>query len=123
EWYEKYFETALRLRMNMVAPYTRVHRRYEVQKLACDWGLLYTSHHYDVLLSNPFGIDRYGLGKARGFSGAWDWINNRDNMLRYWRGCVEENKDLSCIWPVGLSGTDDSGYKFPPGRGREAQGQ
>jgi hypothetical protein len=27
-------KTALRLRMNMVAPYTRVHRRYEVQKLA-----------------------------------------------------------------------------------------
>ena len=60
----KYFETALRLRMNMVAPYTRVHRRYEVQKMASDWGLFYTSHHYDILLSNPFGIERYGLGKG-----------------------------------------------------------
>jgi hypothetical protein len=38
EWYKRFFETALRLRMNMVAPYTRVHRRYEVQKLASDWG-------------------------------------------------------------------------------------
>ncbi len=115
EWYAKYFETALRLRMNMVAPYTRVHRRYEVQKMASDWGLFYTSHHYDILLSNPYGIERYGLAKARGVSGAWDWINNRDGMLRYWRGGVEENKDLDCIWPVGMRGTDDTGYKFPPG--------
>jgi hypothetical protein len=121
EWYEKYFETALRLRMNMVAPYTRVHRRYEVQKLASDWGLFYTSHHYDILLSNPFGIERFGLGKARGFTGAWDWINNRDNMLRYWRGGVEENKDLNCVWPVGMRGTDDYGYKFPPGTSEDEQ--
>src|SRR4029079_15734920 len=39
--YARYFETALRLRMNMVAPYMRVTRRYEVQKLASDWGLFY----------------------------------------------------------------------------------
>jgi hypothetical protein len=115
EWYAKYFETALRLRMNMVAPYTRVHRRYEMQKMASDWGLFYTSHHYDILLSNPYGIERYGLGKARGLDGPWDWINNREGMLRYWRGGVEENKDLNCIWPVGMRGTDDTGYKFPPG--------
>src|SRR2546430_8118737 len=53
-WYRRYFETALRLRMNMVAPYVRVHRRFEVQQLASDWGLYYTSHHYDILVSNPF---------------------------------------------------------------------
>ena len=56
DWYKRFFETALRLRMNMVAPYTRVHRRYEVQKLASDWGLYYTSHHYDILVSNPYGL-------------------------------------------------------------------
>ena len=115
EWYAKYFETALRLRMNMVAPYTRAHRRYEVQKIASDWGLFYTSHHYDILLSNPFGMERYGLAKQRGVGGAWDWINNREGMLKYWRGGVEENKDLDCIWPVGLRGTDDYGYRFPAG--------
>jgi hypothetical protein len=113
EWYAKFFETALRLRMNMVAPYTRVHRRYEVQKMASDWGLFYTSHHYDILLSNPFGMTRFKLAERRGVSGAWDWLNNRENMLRYWRGGVEENKDLDCIWPVGLRGTDDYAYKFP----------
>ena len=112
-WYERFFETALRLRMNMVAPYTRVTRRYEVQKLASDWGLFYTSHHYDVLLSNPFGIKRFGLGAKRNAGETWDWLTNRDGMLRYWRGGLEENAGLDCIWPVGLRGVDDTGYKFP----------
>ena|SRR5215469_3820988 len=40
---------------------TGVHRRYEVQKLASDWGLYYTSHHYDILASNPFGLERFNL--------------------------------------------------------------
>jgi hypothetical protein len=107
--------------MNMVAPYTRVTRRYEVQKLASDWGLFYTSHHYDVLLSNPFGIKRYGLAAKRNAGETWDWLTNRDGMLRFWRGGVEENKDLDCIWPVGMRGTDDTSYKFPRGMSEAEQ--
>jgi hypothetical protein len=121
EWYKRFFETALRLRMNMVAPYTRVHRRYEVQKTASDWGLFYTSHHYDVLLSNPFGMERYGLAAARGVRTDWNWQTNRDGMLKYWRGGVEENEDLDCIWPVGMRGTDDAAYKFPAGTSEAEQ--
>lgn len=115
EWYEKFFETALRLRMNMVAPYTRVHRRYEVQKKASDWGLYYTSHHYDILLSNPFGIIRFGLGKKRNAGTDWDWVNKPQEMINYWRGGVEENREINAIYPVGLRGTDDHAYKFPEG--------
>jgi hypothetical protein len=85
EWYKRFFETALRLRMNMGAPYVRVHRRYEVQKLASDWGLYY------------------------------DWFTNRDGMLRFWRGGLMENKDLDVIWPVGMRGTADRPFTFPPG--------
>ena len=121
EWYAKYFETALRLRMNMVAPYTRVTRRYEVQKLASDWGLFYTSHHYDILLSNPFGIKRYGLAEKRNAGETWDWATNREGMLRFWRGGVEENKDVDCVWPVGMRGTDDTSYKFPKGTSEAEQ--
>jgi hypothetical protein len=115
EWYQRFFETALRLRMNMVAPYVRVHRRYEVQKCASDWGLYFTSHHYDILLSNPFGIERFFLAEKRGVTTDWDWYKKKDNMIRYWRGGVEENKDINCIWPVGLRGTDDHAYEFPKG--------
>jgi hypothetical protein len=115
DWYKRFFETALRLRMNMVAPYTRVHRRFEVQKLASDWGLYYTSHHYDILVSNPFGLERYNLAAERGVKPDYNWFTNRDGMLTFWRGGVLENKDLDVIWPVGMRGTQDRPFVFPPG--------
>jgi hypothetical protein len=114
-WYEKFFETALRLRMNMVAPYTRVHRRYEVQRLASDWGLMYTSHHYDILVSNPFGLTRFNLAAERGVRPVYDWFTNKEGMLTFWRGGVMENRHLDVIWPVGMRNTEDRGYNFPPG--------
>jgi hypothetical protein len=115
EWYKRFFETALRLRMNMVAPYTRVHRRYEVQKLASDWGLYYTSHHYDILLSNPFGLTTYNLAAQRGVRPDYNWFTNRDGMLTFWKGGLTENQDLDAIWPVGMRGTSDRPFTFPPG--------
>src|ERR1017187_6282753 len=115
DWYKRFFETALRLRMNMVAPYTRVHRRYEVQKLASDWGLYYTSHHYDILVSNPFGLTTYNLAAERGVKPDYNWFTNREGMLKFWRGGLMENKDLEVIWPVGMRGTSDRPFTFPPG--------
>lgn len=122
-WYERFFETALRLRLNMVAPYVRVRRRYEVQKCASDWGLYYTSHHYDILLSNPFGIERFELARRRGVDTAWNWFNEKDQMINYWRGGVTENADINAIWPVGLRGIDDHAYKFPEGTPEKEQAQ
>ena len=114
-WYQKFFETALRLRMNMVAPYTRVHRRYEVQELASDWGLMYTSHHYDILVSNPFGLTRFNLAAERGVRPVYDWFTNKEGMLAFWRGGVMENRHLDVIWPVGMRNTEDRGYVWPQG--------
>lgn len=115
DWYRKFFETALRLRMNMVAPYVRVHRRVEVQRLASDWGLYYTSHHYDILVSNPWGLTRFNLAAERGVRPEYDWFANREGLLQFWRGGVLENRDLDVIWPVGMRGTSDRAYTFPPG--------
>ncbi len=115
EWYKRFFETALRLRMNMVAPYTRVHRRFEVQKLASDWGLYYTSHHYDILVSNPFGLVTFNLAAERGVKPDYNWFTNRDGMLKFWRGGLEENKSIDVIWPVGMRGTADRPFTFPEG--------
>lgn len=114
EWYERYFETALRLKMNMVAPYVRTTRDFAVQKMASDWGLYYTSHHYDTLLSNPYGFHHFGLASQRGVAGSFDWFANRDGVITYWRGGVLENRELDAIWPVGMRGTDDVPYAFPP---------
>ena len=115
EWYRKFFETGLRLRMNMVAPYVRVHRRLEVQQLASDWGLYYTSHHYDILVSNPYGLTRFNLAAERGVRPEYDWFTNRDGLLAFWRGGVMENRNLDVIWPVGMRGTEDRPYTWPAG--------
>jgi len=114
-WYERFFETALRLRMNMVAPYVRVQRSYDIQKTASDWGLIYTSHHYDTLVSNPWGFTRFGLAAARNAGADWDWFGNRAGLMNFWRGGVLENRDLDVYWPVGLRGTQDRSYTFPDG--------
>jgi len=123
DWYKRFFETALRLKMNMVAPYTRVHRRMEVQQLASDWGLYYTSHHYDILLSNPFGITTFNLAAERGVKPEYDWFTNHDGLLGYWKGGVVENRNIDAIWPVGMRGTSDRAYTFPPGTTDEQKAQ
>jgi hypothetical protein len=118
-WYERFFETALRLRLNQVAPYGYVQRRDEIQNLASDWGLFYTSHHYDTLLSNPWGFERFGLAKARNAGAQWDWFVNKAGVINFWRGGVLENRELDCIWPVGMRGTSDVVYNFPPNLSEE----
>ncbi len=112
-WYERFFETAVRLRMNMVAPWVRVQRPPAVPELANSYGLLYTSHHYDTLLSDPYHFERGGLAARRGVRPEWDWTTNREGLIRYWKGGVEENSGFSCIWPVGMRGTNDYAYRFP----------
>lgn len=114
EWYSRYFETALRLRMNMVAPWVRTNRYFDVQKLASERGLYYTSHHYDTLLSDPYHFTRGSmLAKQRGVKPEWDWVTNRDGLIRYWQGGLDENKNLHAIYPIGMRGTEDYSYRFP----------
>jgi hypothetical protein len=87
----------------------------EVQRLASEWGLYYTSHHYDILVSNPWGLTRFNLAAERGVRPEYDWFTNRDGLLQFWRGGVLENRDFDVIWPVGMRGTSDRPYLFPPG--------
>jgi hypothetical protein len=49
----------------------------------------------------------------RGVEPVWDWLKNRDGLIRYWRAGVEENKNLQANYPVGMRGTEDYGYPFP----------
>jgi hypothetical protein len=119
DWYKKWFETELRLRMNFVVPYTRAHRRLEVQKVASEWGLFFSGQHYDVLVSNPFGFERFNLAKERGVKPEWNWFTNREGMIKYWQGGIDENKDLNVIWPVGMRGMSDEPFLFPAGTTNE----
>ncbi|MCO5297826.1 MAG: glycosyl hydrolase 115 family protein [Fimbriimonadaceae bacterium] len=128
--YKRFFETALRLKMNMVAPWVRTNRYPAVERLADRWGLYLTSHHYDTLLSDPYHFTRPqqktpfndakpGLAELRGVNPEWDFVSNRDGMVRFWKGGVEENHAIDCIWPIGLRGTNDYSYKWPEGYTQE----
>jgi len=119
EWYERYFETALRLRLNMVAPWVRTVREREIVRMAHEWGLFYTSHHYDTLLSDPYHFTRGKLAEKRGIKPVWSWTENREGLMKYWRCGVEETRDFDCIWPVGMRGTNDYAYRFPKDWTRE----
>jgi hypothetical protein len=66
-------------------------------------------------VSNPWGFQRFGLAAARNAGTDWDWFNNREGLLNFWRGGVMENRDLDVYWPVGLRGTQDRSYTFPDG--------
>ncbi|WP_139959859.1 glycosyl hydrolase 115 family protein [Flavicella sediminum] len=72
-----------------------------------------------MLLSNPWGYERFGLAKERGIEGPYKWNSNKEGMIKFWEAGVVENKDLDCIWPVGLRGTDDVGALFPEGTSME----
>jgi hypothetical protein len=51
----------------------------------------------------------------------WNWFKNKEGMIKFWRGGVWENKELPCIWPVGLRGTNDYGYPFPKDMSEQEQ--
>ena len=75
--------------------------------MASDWGLIYTSHHYDSLLSNPWGFTRFGLAAARNAGTEWDWFNNRKGCSTSGAAACSRIAISTSIWPVGLRGTQD----------------
>ena len=102
--------------MNMVAPYTRVHRRYEVQKTGERLGAVL---HVAPLRHSGFESVRADAlqpgRRARRARRMYNWFTNREGMLKFWRGGVTENKDIDVIWPVGMRGTEDRPFTFPAG--------
>src|SRR6266480_1612 len=72
-------------------------------------------HDDEDILPNPFGLTTFNLAAERGVRPDYDWFTNRDGLLTFWRGGVEENHDLDVIWPVGLRNTSDRSYAWPEG--------
>lgn len=115
QWYERIFETEVRLGLNMVAPYTRARRSRLVNELASDYGMILTSHHYDALLSNPWGFRRHGLAREQGVEPVWNYLTNKDGMVEYLSNAVKDLNDLETVWVIGVRGDRDKGYRWPKG--------
>ena len=112
-WFQRYFETAMRLHQNMVAPYTRTQRKMEIYDLANEYGLSVTTHHYDVLMSNVWGFKRHGLAEELGIDPVWDYRANKEGMIKYWRNAVEKLKGRDVVWSIGMRADGDRAYKWP----------
>lgn len=58
-----------------------------------------TSHH------EPMGRNQQEW-KTKG-RGAWSWLDNEEELRRFWADGVERGKELENVWTVGMRGDGD----------------
>lgn len=115
--YAKVFELLLRLKANLLWPAMHegtiaFNRLPENRELAAEYGIIIGSAHCEQMLRN--NVDewhRYGKGE-------YNYVTNREAVLRYWQERVEEFARYEGIYTVGMRGIHDSGM---PGGGTPQQ--
>jgi len=115
--YAKVFELLLRLKGNLLWPAMHegtvaFNRLEENRRIAEEFGVIIGSSHCEQMLRN--NVDewhRYGQGD-------YDYVTNRDGVLRYWEARVKEFARFEGIYTVGMRGIHDSGM---PGGGTQQQ--
>ncbi|MBR2064468.1 MAG: glycosyl hydrolase 115 family protein [Bacteroidales bacterium] len=105
--YEKVFELLLRLRGNYLWP--AMHNGSQAfnadpqnARLADDYAIVMGSSHCEQMLRN--NEDEW---KNAGTWGDFNYITNRDNMIRYWEERVKTNGRYENIYTLGLRGIHD----------------
>lgn len=111
--YAKVFELLLRLKANYLWPAmhegTPAFNTFPGNKdLADAYGIVMGSSHCEQMLRN--NVDEW----ARDGQGEYDYLRNRDGVLRYWETRVQENGRTENVYTVGMRGIHDSGM---PGGG------
>ena len=104
--YARIFELLWRLKANAIWPaMTKVDRPFnadpENAKVAADYAIVRGSSHVEMLLRT--NSTEWDVAKR----GPYNWIVNRDQMIDYWTGSVEQNKDYENLYTVGLRNADD----------------
>ena len=105
--YEKVFELLLRLRGNYLWPAMHngsqaFNADPENARLADDYAIVMGSSHCEQMLRN--NEDEW---KNAGTWGDFNYITNRDNMIRYWEERVRTNGGYENIYTLGLRGIHD----------------
>ena len=105
--YEKVFELLLRLRGNYLWPAMHngsqaFNADPENARLADDYAIVMGSSHCEQMLRN--NEDEW---KNAGTWGDFNYITNRDNMIRYWEERVQTNGKYENIYTLGLRGIHD----------------
>ena len=105
--YEKVFELLLRLRGNYLWPAMHngsqaLNADPENARLADDYAIVMGSSHCEQMLRN--NEDEW---KNAGTWGDFNYVTNRDNMIRYWEERVQTNGKYENIYTLGLRGIHD----------------
>jgi hypothetical protein len=111
--YAHIFELLLRLRGNFLWPAmhqgTRAFNFYPQNKeLADAYGIVMGSSHCEQMLRD--NVDEW----KPEIHGEYDYVKNRDGVLRYWEQRVRENGPFESVFTLGMRGIHDSGM---PGGG------
>ncbi|HSY17949.1 MAG TPA: glycosyl hydrolase 115 family protein [Candidatus Acidoferrales bacterium] len=115
--YAKIFELLLRLRANYIWPAmhpgTRAFNFYPEDKdLADEYAIVMGSSHCEQMLRN--NVDEWDEKKF----GEYNYVSNRDGVLKYWEQRVRENGKYDSIYTVGMRGIHDGAM---PGGGTERE--
>ncbi len=115
--YAKVFELLLRLKANTLWPAmhacTKPFNAFpENKRLAGQYGIVMGSSHAEPMLRN-------NVGEWTAAPGDYNYLANRDGVLRYWEQRVAENGRYENIYTLGMRGIHDSAMLGPttdPGR-------
>ncbi len=105
--YAAIFELLLRLKANYIwpamHPSTRAFNYYSDNKIVADrYAIIMGSSHAEPMLRN--NVDEW----ARDGSGDWNYVTNREAVLKYWDERVRQNGQYENIYTIGMRGIHDS---------------
>ena len=115
--YAKIFELLLRLRANYIWPAmhpdTRAFNFYPTNKEIADaYGIVMGSSHCEQMLCN--NVDEWKTEA----NGEYNYVNNRDGVLKYWEQRVRDNGKFEGVYTLGMRGIHDGAM---PGGGTERE--
>ena len=104
--YARIYELMWRLKANTLWP--AMHTVSEAfnkvpgnPEMAADYAIIHATSHVEMMLrSNPHEWDSKTMGP-------YNFVTNRDAMLKYWDGAVQQYGKYDNIYTVGLRGADD----------------
>lgn len=105
--YAKIFELLLRLKANTIWPamHEGTTAFFNVPgnaKIAEDYQIVVGTSHAEPMLRN--NVDEWKEKEM----GHFNYVSNRDNVLKYWEDRVKESKNVDAIYSIGMRGVHDS---------------
>jgi len=113
EMYEHVFELLLRLKGNYLWP-AMWKSNFSMDgpgilnaELADEYGIVLGSSHHEPCMRNG---EEYGLlrGKDSIYGDAWDYITNKDGILKFWEDGLKRNGKFENIITMGMRGERDT---------------